>query len=502
MSTELPSLAARLEKDGPLPWREAARLGARVARLLDRLHARGAAHGGIEPLTVLFVGGAVRLADPLPPERRHPAFVAREMLQGVAANRQTDFFALGRLIQAMLVADLHALEIEPAAESHAPALPPPLAAVVSRLLGRGGDDGYQSGNDVAAALELAVAASDAYEQPAPATHAPAPALRPSPAAGAAAPASRHRSSASSRHRGLVLGLLALLIGGGLVVLVLWPHHDIVIEEPRSPSALDDAAVAPPPDPAVSLDAAAADEVAVDEATGDPLPSIEETAEGERLRALMADVRRRPCTRLEVETGPQGLQLRGNVASSADRLEVLAAIEQANLAADVRVGIVASATLCRLYDLLAANSEMAMPRFAGLFPARGSQRLSEADPLIVEVLTPGFRSHLTVDYFAADGMVVHLTAGPDGTGALPPGEVVKIGDPRNGHWLSIAPPFGDEVVLALVSAEPLFTAARPMIEPAQSYLEALEAALRQQSTRPLASTIAIRTRPMGLRHAAP
>jgi len=502
LSTELPSLAARLEKEGALPWREAARLAARIARLLDRLHARGTVHGGIEPLTVLFVGGAVRLADPLPAERRQRGFVAPAALAGAAAGRQADFHALGRLIEAMLAVDHERSPVAGSPPGRAAAVPAPLAAVVARLVGQDPDAGYRSGNDVAAALELAMAASEAFEESRPVTATAAP---PPPSAPLrAAPTPTRRPSRRARHGLLVAGLLALLAGGSVATLML-------LRQPPG-TALD----GPPPvageaddnDGGAVTDTGRAGSVEDDIEVPADLPptTITRAEHGERLAALLTDLPQRPCTRLEVETGPSGTRLQGNVATAADRLALIDAIAAAGpvagVAADVMIDLAATASHCRLFDLLAAASEAAVPRLVSLYPSRASHRLTEAEPLIVEVLTPAFPSYLTVDYFAADGMVVHLMAGLGEAGPRPPFEVVKVGDPRDGRRLTIAPPFGDEVILAIASAEPLFAGPRAMIEPAGSYLDDLEAALTAMPEAPLASTIVIRTRPKGLRHAAP
>ena len=142
------------------------------------------------------------------------------------------------------------------------------------------------------------------------------------------------------------------------------------------------------------------------------------------------------------------------------------------------------------------TEPTLPRLADLFPSRDDYRLTAAEPLIVRVLTPDFPSHLSVDYFTADGMVVHLEMPQAADEPLPPAAVLRIGDPADGHWLSIAEPFGEEVILVIASGERLFAEPRPRIEPADVYLDALEAALAGRTERPTASTMAIRTGPAG------
>ncbi len=518
MSTEPPSLAARLEQTGPLHWREAARLTARIARTLDRLHAQGAAHGGIEPLTVLFVGGTVRLADPLPPETRHASFIAPTVSAGEPANRQCDFFALGRTMAVMVTADRQvSLDLSPAR------LPPPLLAVQRRLVTADAAAGYGSGNDIAAALELAIAASEGFatvtpESPSPPNppcgmdeppQTPAQDFSPAPLASPVAPPTAPVLRRRRRRPRAVGALLALLALGGLAVLWLRPVGEVALERqavtseslPPAPAPAGLQADLEPDADAPSSEAVVADELPLEQvlAALPDLPSAAPAAEPSTMEAidsLLSELKERPCTRLEVEPTTVGLRLVGSTTSPTGRTEILAAIGTLEDIDNVRFRLDEAGSFCRLYDMLAAHAESAMPRLADLFPSRADYRLAASEPLVLRVLTPDFPSHLTVDYFTADGMVVHLEMRQAEAPPLPPVEAVWIGDPADGQWLTIAEPFGEELIAVIASREPLFAEPRPRIESAETYLDALEAAFAAQVNKPEASTIAIRTIPAG------
>ncbi len=520
MSTQPPTLAARLEQSGPLPWREAARLTARLARLLDRVHAQGRAHGGIEPSTVLFVGGTVRLADPLPSETRHPAFVDPRLVAGEAADRGSDFYALGRTLAAMVGPDPHALP----AEFSTGDLPPPLLAVQRRLVGQDAASGYGSGNDVAAALELAIAASEGFVPVIP-EPSPEPEPQPlplgdplsSPPSGperqgsmlppaAASGPEPHRRRRRRRPRA-VAGLLALLLIGGAVVFGLRPSGEPAVEQPAAtidpagvPLGKASAEAEPLPGATPSVNApAVTDDLPLEEVLA-MLPDLplEQPPAGPSTRAgleaLLGNLKARPCTRLEVEPTTVGWRIVGTTSDAAQRTELLDEIGALEDIDKVTLELDPSGDFCRLYDMLAAHTETVLPRLADLFPPRPDYRLVEGEPLVLRVLTPPFPSHLKVDYLTADGMVVHLAMQHAEAERFPPVEEVWIGDPADGRWLTIAEPFGHEVVLVIASAAPLFAEPRSRIEPADAYLDALEAALEAQSEKPTASTIAIRTIP--------
>jgi hypothetical protein len=131
-------------------------------------------------------------------------------------------------------------------------------------------------------------------------------------------------------------------------------------------------------------------------------------------------------------------------------------------------------------------------------------------LILELRGPGVPagvdSRLQADYFTLEGYVVHLLSpgasgqGPaQGSDRLAAGQGRRLGDAAaGGRFWTVGPPFGREVIVAVVSAGPLFAAPRPAAEPAAPYLAALRRALEAATTAagplPAAAALVITTVP--------
>lgn len=102
------SLAERLERDGPLPPAEVARLGAALCHALAAVHEAGVVHGDLKPANVHLedddrpvltdFGLGTRRALASEEARRAsgtPVFMAPELLAGGAATPRSDLYALG-----------------------------------------------------------------------------------------------------------------------------------------------------------------------------------------------------------------------------------------------------------------------------------------------------------------------------------------------------------------------------------------------------------------------
>jgi len=134
--------------------------------------------------------------------------------------------------------------------------------------------------------------------------------------------------------------------------------------------------------------------------------------------------------------------------------------------------------CEVLALLkpyqARNREMALG-LAIATPTAPKGRLREGDRVLIEVRNAQRDGYLWVDYYTADGAVMHLNAGPVQL-RLRAGETIELGRDIPSSWLA-APPFGTVLVTALSSPMPFGDAAdRPPFELASAYLQRLRESL--------------------------
>ena len=248
----------------------------------------------------------------------------------------------------------------------------------------------------------------------------------------------------------------------------------------------------------------------------------EAAQREIIARLDDQLRTLPCTRLESEPLDTGLGVR--VASTApdavrgilDRLGPDAA------AVDLRSAqLPAGAVACGVFDLINRSTSPVSPRFLHLeapdtgvcdaadrsrcYSGLGQGQLVEGERLVIVLDPPPGTGHMLVDYFMIDGNVAHLypLRGTDGenipaanyTSAFS-GSRLVIGDSRAGaadeNEYPVQAPFGHELALAIAATEPVFSSPRPFVEPTDTYLSALAAALSRQPEVAKASALWVET----------
>jgi serine/threonine protein kinase len=239
-----------------------------------------------------------------------------------------------------------------------------------------------------------------------------------------------------------------------------------------------------------------------------------------LLTLVQEAARMPCSRIEVEDGAEGPHLVGYVGAEADQSALVARARA--LLGDGAIDLPVAdgpVPMCPFLNLLGEKTLPNVPRLirlvppvdgacksgAGCYAGLPDHRLAEGERLVLEVTTPDFPSHATVDYFTADGQVAHLAPAPDLQRSIvpadayqisyPSGSTFFIGDRRANQGIAypVGSPFGHEMILAVAARSPLFAAKRPEIEPAETYLADLRRALNASSReRPVASVLMLET----------
>jgi len=102
------------------------------------------------------------------------------------------------------------------------------------------------------------------------------------------------------------------------------------------------------------------------------------------------------------------------------------------------------------------------------PSAVEGRLREGDAVVLKLTQANFDANVWVDYYTADGSVLHFQAGR-GQLRLPADAQVELGREIPASWL-VSPPFGTVMVAAIASPAPFSeTADRPPFELASDYL---------------------------------
>jgi serine/threonine-protein kinase len=242
------SVATRLSRQGPLPWRDAVVIVAEVASALATAHARGVVHRDITPANVMLTGVGAKVVDfgisaltgqqdaaPDGSLLGTPAYLAPERLGGGPVAPAADVYALGLLLYRTLTGRLpwpagttaQALRAhlfaDPEPVPSLPGMPAQVADLCLQCLAKDPQD--RPGADRVAEV---LAALVGFRPVPPVAAAPVPAPRPSPhARKRPAPAPGPRVRAGLRLGFRVGGWLHdLLPGGQLGDAVLARRHRV------------------------------------------------------------------------------------------------------------------------------------------------------------------------------------------------------------------------------------------------------------------------------------
>lgn len=194
----------------------------------------------------------------------------------------------------------------------------------------------------------------------------------------------------------------------------------------------------------------------------------------KVKLAMADLRRLPCSKIEQIRSNGHVTLDGFVASDEDYAKVQ---EIATNEPNVSVGHVTVAPwpLCEALDTL--DKPLKAPIRPDLTTsAHGTVRAG--DLLRVDLKSPSKSTYVYLSYFSADETVTTLVQ-PQGIipQQTPPKSHLVYGDGGKDHGTFIVgPPFGNEMVVAITSASPLFDGQLGEKLSERDYLSALRKAL--------------------------
>jgi len=187
-----------------------------------------------------------------------------------------------------------------------------------------------------------------------------------------------------------------------------------------------------------------------------------------------------CTDLSAAISPEGtIQVSGflseieQVARVQREVRALPGVSAANFDLQLRVW-----PHCEVVAILKPHQARNRDMGFGLQAVASSShhgRLREGDPVLFRVTNAKYDGYLWIDYYTADGAVMHLNAGREQL-RVRASEVLELGKDIPASWL-VAPPFGTVLLTALSSPTPFSEAAdRPPFELASAYLQRLRESL--------------------------
>ena len=258
--------------------------------------------------------------------------------------------------------------------------------------------------------------------------------------------------------------------------------------PRQPEA----EIAPPATPEMTTGKAVLafpSEGAVDPVSLAAFQSFTQPQEGDTsdLRDNLTSALSVPCARMQVTFDPDttSLQVTGHIPDADQRGPVLAALRD-QMGADIEVTdnlLILPAPQCGALTGIAgvglpqSTDQITNPLIVGADTHARAFRFVKDRPLVIEMGGPDYPAYVYLDYFDADGNVIHLS--PNDRAPLQrvaAKEQILIGargPEEPGLYVLVGPPYGQEIAAAFAASVPLYEENRPLVEPAAPYLEWLK-----------------------------
>jgi len=195
-------------------------------------------------------------------------------------------------------------------------------------------------------------------------------------------------------------------------------------------------------------------------------------------SVVAQVAALPCSTVTVQTaGASGVTSFQGIIGSGAPHDALDAIVAQVSPASVKVAVQMfpwTDLSCRLAELVRANAGDSGVRLSS---SGGHATLLTGEEIRLRLNMPAFEGEVRLDDLSSDGQVSHLMEANLGA---PPryqaGRVVGLG--RGGDDLvgRVSPPYGTDIVFAIVSSKPLFAVRRPVQEDGDKFINELAAAM--------------------------
>lgn len=211
-----------------------------------------------------------------------------------------------------------------------------------------------------------------------------------------------------------------------------------------------------------------------------------------------DLAKYECASLSMDTSSSPAVLNGFLGYQKDLDELVAAAKTAGVSVNA---VLRPWPQCEA--LITLSEYIGKPEAPELTVEGGQNDLAEGELLALDVVTPPHPTYLYLSYIQADGTVVNMHQ-PTGLVAnqLPPRTKLRFGDGNEGRArFTVSGPFGQELVIAVAAASPLFSEPLPRMQTEREYLSAMRSALigrlATAEPRTASSTVLeIRTRPTG------
>ena len=193
----------------------------------------------------------------------------------------------------------------------------------------------------------------------------------------------------------------------------------------------------------------------------------------------------PCSRLQAAFQPEsgGLEIRGHVPTEDMKGAVVGMLGNA-VGDSIPVGgsvLVLPQPQCGVLDSVEglgvpqSRDQIDDPLVIGEEAQARIEQYEDGSPMLMRLQAADFDSYIYIDYYDADGNVIHLLPNEyRGENRFAADTPFMIGEERSGFTIKAAPPFGQDIAVVLASTAPLYDGVRPLVERAVDYLPWLHA----------------------------